>query len=1056
MFFAKVRRELLRGVCGLFFIAGQIGFSQTACAEDPIDLTAVEAYIKANRYLLRDHMQNKIVPNPPAHFSPAETLDFAAAWRFQSISDAARLDLADRDIDEDDNYRLPTFNAAALGAQAEEFEFTQSYEDLTELYRDWSKGYTKFKDDHERARPSDVFDEDGQILQGFETETGSSYPSGHAWKGFQDAATLMQIFPERGDEIYSRALQYAESRVIVGAHFPADVIASRTANLVYLSHLMGVDSYAAAVQAVAGENRTSLETQCGKSVRLCLQNEPKPIYDGYLEDNFLVGHFGALHDKPATLVGPQDIPEIAANLLLPRFSYLTPEQRKQVLASTAFPNNMIGLGLRNPIGTADTDKDGVDPLGDATPQDANWGLINLARAQNGPAHFYTDFAVNQASGNAWDYAGFGILDRWSNDIAGPGGLMKSGPGTLQLTGNNTYAGATTINGGTLVVDGSLTSNVAVKGSGTITGDGTLGGSLMVDNGGTVLPGNSAGTLTVKGDATFNRGSAFIVEIATNKRFASQLIVEGEAVLKGGVVSTRFAGQEALLGSDDIRKLLDYNYVILTAEGGVTGRFEGVKEEYKYLAPVLSVGGTGKTVKLGFSDKIAEPQVIVHPLVMTDPQAITDPKVEVAPTVEPVLKVEIEQAGIDAKSEAPSHHIQVGYDAVTPNQKSVAGAINRMEAGDALYNTVLFTLQGDTPAYDALSGETHATISGALVQSDTSISAAATNRVRTAFGGVAIKVQPTIVIGSTPLAYGPGSPEAKITDAFASIQPATPATALWGEAYGGWGHVDGNDNAAGFSSSGGGFVTGLDSVVVNTWRLGVLTGYGNTSLHSGRGKASVDSYQIGVYGGTRWDSFGLRLGANLTQHEINTRRSVVFSQIAGQHDASYDANTVQLFSEIGYEVKTAFADFEPFAGARYVHLKSGGFRERGHDHKLSDGSDRGEIANLTGFASNSDLTTTTLGLRVSHDFALNENVGLTTRAMFGWNHAFGDITPQQRLALGGQTFTTQGLPIADDTGVIEAGFDVGLGKSTTIGLSYTGQFAEKASDNAIKADLAVRF
>ena len=184
--------------------------------------------------------------------------------------------------------------------------------------------------------------------------------------------------------------------------------------------------------------------------------------------------------------------------------------------------------------------------------------------------------------------------------------------------------------------------------------------------------------------------------------------------------------------------------------------------------------------------------------------------------------------------------------------------------------MLFTLQGETPAYDVLSGEAHATISGALVQSDSSISAAATNRVRTAFGSVAIKVQPTIVLGSAPLAYGPGSPEAKITDAFASIQPATPVTTLWGEAYGGWAHADGNDNVAGFSRRGGGFVTGLDSVVVNTWRLGLLTGYGNTSLHSDRGNASVDSYQIGVYGGTRWDNLGLRLGANLSQHEIDTQ------------------------------------------------------------------------------------------------------------------------------------------------------------------------------------------
>ncbi|TDQ35947.1 hypothetical protein DEV91_101433 [Phyllobacterium brassicacearum] len=58
--------------------------------------------------------------------------------------------------------------------------------------------------------------------------------------------------------------------------------------------------------------------------------------------------------------------------------------------------------------------------------------------------------------------------------------------------------------------------------------------------------------------------------------------------------------------------------------------------------------------------------------------------------------------------------------------------------------------------------------------------------------------------------------------------------------------------------------------------------------------------------------------------------------------------------------------------------------------------------------------------------------------------------------GGQPFTVQGLPVARDTGIVEAGFDVGIGKSTTLGLTYTGQFSNRASDNAVKAVLTVRF
>ena len=55
----------------------------------------------------------------------------------------------------------------------------------------------------------------------------------------------------------------------------------------------------------------------------------------------------------------------------------------------------------------------------------------------------------------------------SGMVSGPGSLTKSGPGTLTLTATNTYTGATTINGGELVV------NCAQTGTGAITlGDNT--------------------------------------------------------------------------------------------------------------------------------------------------------------------------------------------------------------------------------------------------------------------------------------------------------------------------------------------------------------------------------------------------------------------------------------------------------------------------------------------------------------------------------------------------------------------------------------------------------
>jgi hypothetical protein len=68
-----------------------------------------------------------------------------------------------------------------------------------------------------------------------------------------------------------------------------------------------------------------------------------------------------------------------------------------------------------------------------------------------------------------------------------------------LSGYNTYTGATTINAGTLQLDGSIAGNLTVQAGGRLIGSGTIGGNLNVASGGVAE--FSGGTFVVNGAIT---------------------------------------------------------------------------------------------------------------------------------------------------------------------------------------------------------------------------------------------------------------------------------------------------------------------------------------------------------------------------------------------------------------------------------------------------------------------------------------------------------------------------------------------------------------------------
>jgi autotransporter-associated beta strand protein len=114
-------------------------------------------------------------------------------------------------------------------------------------------------------------------------------------------------------------------------------------------------------------------------------------------------------------------------------------------------------------------------------------------------------------------------------------VNKSGPGSLTLAGNNTYGGATTVSGGTLLVNGSIsTGSVTVASSALLGGTGKILGPVSVQANGILAPGTSIGTLAISNALTLASGSTNLFEISK-----SGAVTSGDAIV--GLSTLNYSG-----------------------------------------------------------------------------------------------------------------------------------------------------------------------------------------------------------------------------------------------------------------------------------------------------------------------------------------------------------------------------------------------------------------------------------------------------------------------------------------------------------------------------------
>lgn len=543
-----------------------------------------------------------------------------------------------------------------------------------------------------------------------------------------------------------------------------------------------------------------------------------------------------------------------------------------------------------------------------------------------------------------------------------GGSLRQGRHFLTLTGDSSaFTGTTVVNGGMLEVTGALGGDIQMTNNALLAGTGNVGSAHLL-SGSVLSPGSrqlgSVGHLSMSGDLVFDPSATYQVDVAADGR--SDLVsVAGQATLgTAGTVAVAAAGNWAV----------STRYTVLTAGDGVAGTFAGVSSNFAFLDPTLSYDANNVYLTMARND-------------------VSMPEVELAfPDV-----------------------------VVNANQKAVAGAVEALGAGNAVYDAVVrLEVPQVVPAFDSLGGEIHAAARTALLQD------------RFLRDGIHQRL-----------------------DGAAMSGVLAGNTGVWVAGSGNSLRLDADGVGARSRVQQQGLMAGADWRISERVLLGVAVGEQTLTnrLDDRQAKAEADATEYGVYGQFQGEHFGLRGGVSRTDYRIDTTREVsVGSTLSQSLAARSDATATRVFARAGWDFTARTLTLTPEIELAHVRLRSERIAETGGSSALQVQANRDELS--TGVAA----------LRAVWDISGGQRDRAAITARVGWQYADGDLgaTTRARFENGGTAFAMQSVPLARSMGLAELGVAVSPTTASRLSLQAQTSAGDGQRDVGVQLNWSVQF